>query len=148
MAITRHGPAKPEPRSVMGRALEFLTEYQRYALQLQNPDGSWHPSILTARGTTNDAAGQLRASGYVVSWLAFSLPQDQLTRPEIVRGIEYLTLALGDQQARWNVGSLSKSGLDGLMLALNALSIYDLRVFRPCDPPAEEAKQPKAAASE
>jgi hypothetical protein len=147
VAVARHGGPKPAPRSAFSRALEFVTEYQRYALQLQNSDGSWHPSILTATGSSNDLIGEVRASGYVLSWLAFSLPQDQLTKPEMVRGVEFLSQALGVQQARWNVGSLSRTGFDGLMQALNALVIYDLRVFKPFDPPAEEAKGDKEAKS-
>lgn len=144
-AVARHAGSKPEPRSALDRAAEFVTEYQRYALQLQNPDGSWHPAILTATGASNDQLGQLRASGYVASWLALSLPKEQLTKPEMVRAIDYLSQALGSQQARWNVSNLNRSGFDGLMQALNALVIYDQRVFQPFDPPAEEPKDSKPA---
>jgi hypothetical protein len=140
LAITRHGTEEPKPRSPMARAMEFVGEYQSYAFRLQNSDGSWNPKILAATGATNDQIGQLRATGYVLSWLAFSLPQDQLVKPAMIRGVEYLTENLGVEQARWNVAALSKSGFDGVMQALNALAIYDLRVFQPCDPPAEEAK--------
>jgi hypothetical protein len=140
LALTRHGSPNPERKSPMARALDFLTEYQRYAFQLQNSDGSWNAKILAARGSSNDQVGQLRATGYVLSWLALSLPQEQLGKPDVVRGVEYLTQSLGVEQARWNVTTLNMVGLDGLMQALNALVTYDMRVFQPCDPPAEEGK--------
>jgi len=148
IAVSRHAPPKPAPRSAIARATEFLTEYQRYAFQLQNSDGSWHPTIFAATGTTNDLLGHVGATGYVVSWLALSLPQEQLTKPEMVQAIEFLSQGLGTQQARWDVSTLSRSGFDGVMQAMNALVTYDLRVFKPFDPPAEEADDNKAKPAE
>ena len=140
VAVARHSPPKPVPDSPLDRALSFLNEYQRYAFRLQNSDGSWSVSIIDPRAKTNDALGQVRASGYLTSWLTLSLPMPQLTRPEMVRAIDYLSQSLGSDQVRWNLGSVDRAGLDGLMQALNALATYDFRAFKPFDPPAEETK--------
>lgn len=150
LAVARHSPEKPDPKSPFGRALDFLTEYQRYAFQLQNADGSWNSSIIDPSGRSNDQVGQMRATGYVAAWLALSLPNKELTRPEMIHAIDYLSQSLGSSNARWNLGSLNKSGLEGLMQALNALSTYDQRAFRPFDPPADEPKEesPKTASSD
>lgn len=140
VAVARHAPPKPVPDSPMARALSFLTEYQRYAFRFQSSDGSWPASIVDPSGKSNDQLGQLRASGYITSWLTLSLPTAELTKPEMIHAIDYLSQSLGSQQARWSFESVHRAGLEGLMQALNALAIYDQRAFKPFDPPAEEAK--------
>lgn len=124
------------------RARKFLDEFQTYALSLQNPDGSWHPYIFAARGTSNDLMGNLRSTGLVSSWLAVSLDNNAVESPRMVRAIDYLTAQLSGK--RWDISAMPPRDIASAMHALHALALYDSRVFKPRDaaaPPAEKPEQ-------
>jgi hypothetical protein len=124
---------KKEGRPIDGAfesAQEYLDEFHQYALALQNPDGTWHPGFFAHKGTSNDKMGTLRSTGHILRWLVFSLPQDRLEDPRVVRSVAYLATVLGSQRSRGNVASMSMRDLEGVMHAAHALSIYDGRVFK------------------
>jgi hypothetical protein len=115
------------------RAQQHVRDVEGYALKLQNSDGSWGPQFLAARGASRDPATQLSATGHVLEWLAFSLPEEQLEDARVVRSVEYVNDLLSGQRATWNLRSLSSRDLAAVMHALHALSTYDERWFSPAD---------------
>ena len=126
-----------------GRAQKHVADSQEFALQIANADGSWNPRFFAAKGTSSDAAGSLRATGHIFEWLAFSLPDDRLEDPAVVKSIAYLAGAVENWQQATSIGSLSPRDIASLMHALHALAIYDQRVFKPHDaakPPAASEK--------
>jgi hypothetical protein len=108
------------------RAKTFLDDYHRYTLSLQNADGSFSTEWFNRRGNRADLGRRLQTTGHILEWLAYSLPQEMLTDPRIVKAVEYLTGILQDGEDRgWEIGPLGHG--------VHALAIYDSRVFKPHD---------------
>jgi len=126
------------------RAEQYVGELQDYAFGLQNSDGSWHPSFFARKGTSRDATGTLQSTGRILEWLVFSLSDDRLHDPRVIRSVSYVAKLLGGQSSGWNVASMSTRDLGAVMHAAHALSIYDRRVFEPAAP--EEADGEKGEA--
>ncbi|MHC4401975.1 MAG: hypothetical protein ACYTG0_20075, partial [Planctomycetota bacterium] len=95
----------------------YLNEFQEFALAQQNADGSWHPSFFAYRGTSSDVLGSLRSTGHILRWLVFSLPEDRLKDPSIVRSLTYVTKALGGRRKGWNMVSMSPRDVATVMHA-------------------------------
>jgi hypothetical protein len=127
------------------RAVKFTGDFQQFALELENGDGSWSPQYFAARGAARDVVDQLASSGRITEWLAFSLDDARLTEPQVVKAIENVANLLGSQRYQGaTVRALNSVELASVMHALHALSLYDERVFRPADPP--KAAPPAAPA--
>ncbi|MEX0867020.1 MAG: hypothetical protein WD030_06640 [Pirellulales bacterium] len=106
------------------RAKIFINDYQKYAWRLQNSDGSFSSNWFAGRGDNRDIDRKLQTSGHISEWLAFSLPTEELESQRMQRAISFVADSLGSQQSRdWRIGPLGH--------ALNALRIYDDRVFKP-----------------
>ncbi len=116
------------------RAEDHVKELQKYALQLQNSDGTWHPGFFAYRGPSKDTEGSLLATGAILSWLIYSLPADRLEDPQLVRGLAYLQKQLASTIGRRSVASSSTRELVAQMKAARALSLYDARYFTPRTP--------------
>jgi hypothetical protein len=127
------------------RAERYINAFHDYALSLENADGSWHPMFFAAKGTGNDPAGLLRASGRIVEWLAFSLPEDRLDDPRMVKAVSYLTGLLENYHAKWNATNSTPREIGDVMHGLHALRVYDRRLFRAYDPPKSTPESEKAA---
>ena len=130
------------------RAEKHAANYQAYALQMQNADGSWGPYFLAAQGASQDPISQLRTTGRVLEWLATSLADKRLEDARVVTAVDYVTQLLGSDRYQWNAPSLSTREIVAMGHALHALSIYDERVFKPTDveeKPAAEKPSPATA---
>lgn len=121
-------------------AQQHLAQYHDFTIDLQNSDGTWHPDFFAHRGPSRDTNGLLRSTGHILEWLVFSLPDDRLEDPRVVRSVAYLTKRLGNQRTRWNVTSTTPRDFRALMHATHALRIYDHRVFKPLDPKEPEVE--------
>jgi hypothetical protein len=123
------------------RAKKYTTDFQSYAFSLQNSDGGWG-YYLSGKGVNRDDVAALRSAGYVLEWLALSLPEDRLDDPGMAAGISYLITALNNQRYMNSLPVLSAREINGSMRALHALAIYDERLFIPSDPdqPTTEKK--------
>lgn len=148
-AIARRAKRGQPIEGQFDRARKYVAEFQKFALQLQNSDGSWGPYFLAARSTSQNAASQLRSSGRVLEWLAMSLPDEKLDDARVTAAVAYVARLLRSQRYRWNVPSLSTREIASAGHALHALAVYDERVFRPADAPAEKpaAEKPSPAAA-
>lgn len=95
--------------------------YQDRAFRLQNTDGSFSTLWLDAAQNQNDKTRKLTTSGHILEWLAFSLPDDQLSDARFERAVSFVaTLLERNQQMQWHRGALGH--------ALHALAIYEQRV--------------------
>ena len=104
------------------RAYAFVRDYQRYTLSsLQNPDGSFSTEWFNRPANSNDPARKLQTTGHILEWLVWSLPEDELRDPRIIKSVEFVATTLADQPNHdWSVGPLGH--------ALHALAIYDKRI--------------------
>ena len=125
------------------RAKEFVDQYQDYALRQQNSDGSWHPQFFAFRGASGSAPERLRSTGYILEWLAFSLSEDRLEDPRVVKAVGFVTSVLDGRQYQRNLIMLSPREIETAMHAVHALMIYDARFFRPTDPKKPPPKAEK-----
>jgi hypothetical protein len=125
------------------RARDYISKFQNYAFELQNPDGSWHPRIFVLKGTSNDKVGLLRSNGRILEWLAMSFPKDRLDDPPVVSSVAYVLGLLNSRNSRRGSTSMTAAEMVDRMHALRALSIYDQRYFKPRDrqEPVSEAKK-------
>lgn len=104
------------------RAQTFIRDYQRYTLgTLQNPDGSFSTDWFNKPANAADPARKLQTTGHMLEWLVWSLPDDQLRDPRVIKSVDFIATTLADQPSRdWAVGPLGH--------ALHALAIYDKRI--------------------
>jgi len=144
------------------RAAEFLRRFEQHALAVQNADGSWGPMFLAARSAGRDPRQQLYATGHVLRWLAWWLPDEPEAAVALRSGSQtkagageaavaaaWSGEASGSTDSAGNAApvqsnrpsaSLSPRDTHSLMCALHALAIYDQRVFQPADPPTAPAE--------
>jgi hypothetical protein len=104
------------------RAQTFVQDYHRYTFGMQNPDGSFSTEWFTRRGDSQDIDRRLKTSGHILEWIAFSLSDDELRDPKMVKVVDYLSsLLLKNSQHTWEIGPLGHG--------LHGLAIYHSRVF-------------------
>jgi hypothetical protein len=114
------------------RAEKFVSDYQKYALTLQNPSGSFSTQWFWRRSDSGDVDRQLETTGHIFEWLAFSLSDAQLRAPSAVRGASFLADLLMSQPDRdWSIGPLGH-GLHGLV-------VFEERVFKQWQAPIPAA---------
>ncbi len=125
------------------RAQAFVAQYIDFALKLQNSDGSWGADFLATRGTSRDQTAALRSTGHILGWLVVSLPEQQLTDPQVVKAVAYVNRALGGRKFQANLKNGGQRHMETIMHALHGLTEYDRRWFKPADPPPQP-KTPEA----
>ena len=104
------------------RAKKYVEDYVAYAYKLQNEDGSFSTRWFEGRGHSADIELQLETTGHTLEWLLLSLPDDQLSDPRLVKGVEFLeNLMWQHRDYDWAIGPKGH--------ALHALVLYDERVF-------------------
>jgi hypothetical protein len=104
------------------RARIFIDDYHDYTLKLQNRDGSFSTEWFVTKANAADPARKLQTTGHILEWLVYSLPDERLSDPRVVRATEFLSDLLIEQRTRnWRIGPLGH--------ALHALVLYDQRVF-------------------
>jgi hypothetical protein len=104
------------------RAKKFLEAYHAYTFRLQNPDGSFSTEWFVGRADNGPPGRRLETTGHITEWLSYSLSKEELTSPEMVKSVSYLTHLLYEHRnTKWNIGPLGHG--------LHALATYDERVF-------------------
>ncbi|MBI3838651.1 MAG: hypothetical protein HY288_12055 [Planctomycetia bacterium] len=120
------------------RAQAFLQDYHGYTFSLQNPDGSFSTEWFTRRGDSPDIDRRLKTSGHILEWISFSLSDQELRDPRMLKAVDYVaTLLLKNSKHIWEIGPLGHG--------LHALSIYDTRVFKGAEvqPPQNVVDRPQ-----
>lgn len=103
------------------RAQIHTQNYQQYALKLQNPDGSLSTEWFEGRGAAPDLNRRLKTTGHILEWLVFSIEDDQLDDPRVMKAVDYLAGILQEGRRRqWELGPLGHG--------LHALAIYEDRI--------------------
>ena len=104
------------------RARKFIEDYHDYTFKLQNPDGSFSTNWFESRGDEGPPSRRLETTGHITEWLAYSLSEEELQDPRMVKSVDYLTnLLLDGRNEKWSIGPLGHG--------LHALAIYDERLF-------------------
>lgn len=104
------------------RAKKFLESYHAYTFRLQNPDGSFSTEWFVGRADNGPPGRRLETTGHITEWLSYSLSKEELTSPEMVKSVSYLTKLLYENRTtKWNIGPMGHG--------LHALATYDERVF-------------------
>ncbi|MGC3971527.1 MAG: hypothetical protein QM775_30545 [Pirellulales bacterium] len=103
-------------------AKKYIDQYHKYTYSLQNPDGSFSTAWFVRREARNDIDRRMQTTGHILEWLAFSLSDEQLRDPRVVKAVKYVTdILLNEHYTQWEVGHLGHG--------LHALQIYNERVF-------------------
>ena len=109
------------------RAQAFIQDYHRYTFSMQNPDGSFSTEWFTRRGDSPDIDRRLKTSGHILEWIVFSLSDDELRDPRMIKAVDYVaTILLKNDTHKWEIGPLGHG--------LHSLSIYSNRVFKDSEP--------------
>lgn len=105
------------------RARTFVDDYHEYTFRLQNADGSFSTNWFAGRGDWGDTARRIETTGHIFEWLAYSLPEEQLFDPRMVRAATFLTETMIQQ--RNNKIEIGPKGH-----ALHGLNLYLNRAFK------------------
>ncbi|MBM3998147.1 MAG: hypothetical protein FJ297_01165 [Planctomycetes bacterium] len=104
------------------RARKYVDAYHDYTFKLQNADGSFSTNWFRGPGEYGTNDRHLETTGHTCEWLAFSLSDDQLQDPRMVKAVDFLASMLHDNlDHEWEIGPKGH--------ALHALAIYDERVY-------------------
>ena len=105
------------------RAETYVKDYHKYMFTLQNPNGSFSTNWFEGRGDSGDIDRYLQTTGHMLEFLVFSLPEDQLDDPRVVRSVRFLVDLMWKHRDRgWHVGARGH--------ALHALELYHQRFFK------------------
>lgn len=117
------------------RAAQYVEKYEKYALQLQNRDGSLSTAWFRGRGDENDIDRRVKTTGHILEWLCYSLDDQEVRSSRTFSAANYLSSLMSSNfNHDWEVGPLSH--------AIHALRLYDERVFQPYDEQDNVAKKP------
>ncbi len=124
------------------RAEKYIADYHRYAMSLQNSDGSFSSDWFRQRADWGDLDRRVQTTGHILEWLVFSLPEEALQDPPIVRAVSYLTQAMSQHRNHdWEIGPKGH--------AIRALRLYHQRVFERAEiAVAPLAQRPQNAAQD
>ncbi len=105
------------------RAKLFLDDFVGYTFSLQNPDGSFSTEWFEQRADEPDIERKIQTTGHILEWLVYTLPDEQLQRPEISSAVTFLLDNIGENpQNDWPIGPRGHS--------LRALSLYQQRALQ------------------
>ncbi len=107
------------------RAAKYIVDYQRYTLgTLQNPDGSFSTEWFnTPADRPGDIDRKLQTTGHMMEWLAWSLPDESLRDPKVIKTVNFLADILANNPNKaWSIGPLGHG--------LHALVIYHQRMYK------------------
>jgi hypothetical protein len=111
------------------RAQKFIQDYHKYAFSLQNPDGSFSTAWFERKANEPSIDRKLKTSGHILEWIGFSLSDQELRDPRMVKAVDYVsTILLENGKHTWEIGPLGHG--------LHSLALYDERVFKKSTPPS------------
>jgi hypothetical protein len=104
------------------RAEQYINDFVGYALSLQNSDGSFSTEWFETRANEPNVERKVQTTGHILEWLVFTVPDDQLQSPQILKSVHFLLDTIGSDPSRdWPIGPRGHS--------LRALALYNQRVF-------------------
>ena len=116
-------------RGPLALAKRQLKTYQDFTLSIQNERYLWHPKFFLYKGFNPDAFETMYSGGHILRWLVFSLPDKELLDPQVTRAAMSLATTVSRVKPETMANSLDAKQLEGLAVALHALSLYYQRAF-------------------
>jgi hypothetical protein len=105
------------------RADIYIRDFHRYAFGLQNADGSFSTDWFKGRQAKPDLERRLQTTGHILEWLVYSVPQESLTDPRLLRAVDFLsTMLLQDSDKEWPLGTLGHG--------LHSLAMFNERILK------------------
>jgi hypothetical protein len=107
------------------RAAKYTADYQRYTLgTLQNPDGSFSTEWFNyPADRAGDVDRKIQTTGHMLEWLAWSLPEDELRDPRVLKAVDFVSSSLlANPNHAWSIGPLGH--------ALHSLVIFHQRLYK------------------
>lgn len=109
------------------RIAHFTQRFQQRAFDYQNPDGSFSTEWFDGPGYRSDLTRRIYTTGHTLEWLVFSLPDDQLQSPGMLKAVDAMIDML-------TLHPSSPRQLHGLDVgpkghALRALRLFEQRVY-------------------
>jgi hypothetical protein len=137
-AVRKRRHEKKEMTGEFWRADKFINDYHKYAFSMQNGDGSFSTEWFWRKADSGDTEKKLDTTGHILEWMVYSLPEERLTDPRVLKAVNYLSdLMLQYPDREWAIGPLGH--------ALHALVLYEERVFKswqaPLPPTSEVAER-------
>jgi len=121
---------KKEDKPIEGqwrRADNFVKQYHKYTMELQNPDGSFSTDWFEGLSNSGTKTKKISTTGHILEWLIFSMPADQLNDPIIDDAIDYLVDAMLEvPKNQYGVGPKTV-GPKGH--ALRSLRLYEIAMY-------------------
>ena len=109
------------------RADNFIEQYQKYAMKLQNRDGSFSTDWFVGLSDSGKNADKIRTTGHILEWLAFSMTPEQLQDPQIDDAVDFLAEVMVDVPK--NKIGVGPRDVGPKGHALRALRLYETTVF-------------------
>lgn len=107
---------------VWGEAEQRVQKYIAYTYKLQNRDGGFSTQWYQRRADSGDINRKLQTTGHMLEWLVFSLPDEQLDDPRLLRAVDFLVnLMVNNRFNEWENGPRGH--------AIRALVLYGQRRF-------------------
>ena len=121
-------------RGPMALAKRQLQVYQEFVMTIQNDRNLWHPKFFLYKGFNPNAFETMFSSGHILRWLVFSLPDDELRDPRIIKTVMSLTSTINRVRPETMANSLSAKQLESMAVSLHAISLYYQRAFGEAPP--------------
>ena len=106
-------------------AKNYLKDFEKFAISAQNEQGLWHPRFFLFKGSTSNPWDALYSGGHIFRFLAFSLSDEKLTDPQVVRSARALTDLINKIAA---TPPTTERQVEALATALHAIAIYNERL--------------------
>jgi hypothetical protein len=133
-------------RGPMALAKRQLKVYQDFVMTIQNDQHLWHPKFFLYKGFNQNAFETMFSGGHILRWLAFSLPDEELRDPQIIKSVMSLTSTVNRVRPETMANNLSARQLESMAVSLHALSLYYQRAFGE-EPPVRAPQSGAVAAA-
>ena len=121
-AVKKRKEAQKPVEGQWWRAEKFVNEYYKYAMSLQNRDGSFSSDWFKRRSDWGGNDRKLQTTGHILEWIVFASTDEQLVDDRITRSVAFLTnLMVQHRYHDWEYGPKGH--------AVRALRLYHERVF-------------------
>ncbi|MCL2744876.1 MAG: hypothetical protein FWE67_13590 [Planctomycetaceae bacterium] len=136
-------------RGPIALAKKQLGIYHDFVLSVQNENYLWHPKFFLFKGVTPNTHDAIYSGGHILRWLVTSLPENRLEDAKVRRAVANLAATLNQIPANTPAGSMSEKQLEGIGVALQALSVYYQRMYgrSPLEMPQQPEQQQASAAN-
>ena len=104
-AVKKRKEAQKPVEGQWWRAEKFVNEYYKYAMSLQNRDGSFSSDWFKRRSDWGGNDRKLQTTGHILEWIVFASTDEQLVDDRITRSVAFLTnLMVQHRYHDWNMG--------------------------------------------